>query len=238
MNYSVILVGLFILLLGVIINRFNLFFLVAGYNTMNEEKKKDFNIKAFVSFQEKIFGVAGIIIIVAGVLTERLIKESDAYSLIFIVLMLSVVTVLIYSLKFSKNKQQVSRAIYFMVIVGALIACGIWLGIKTPTYTLTERTFTSTGMYGFTIKNKNIVSVVLEDELVDLQRRVNGFSFMGYNKGYFKSKELGSVKLMVNGKIPVYIHITTATNEHFIFNDSSEAHTRELYEQLRKKVHQ
>jgi len=58
-----IVTGIFLILLGLIIKHGKMYFLIAGYNTMPEEKKKNYDISGFATLMRNYFILMGIIII-------------------------------------------------------------------------------------------------------------------------------------------------------------------------------
>ncbi len=55
--------GVFLILIGVIIKHGKMYNLIAGYNTMSKEKKKNVDISGFASLMRNCFALMGTIII-------------------------------------------------------------------------------------------------------------------------------------------------------------------------------
>ena len=87
--------------------------------------------------------------------------------------------------------------------------------------------FLSSGTLGFhCTENKDLPAI---------ERRTNG-SALGPNlKGYFRTKELGSVKLFVNIEYPPFIYLETDDGVT-ILNLSNEDETKETYEKMLGKI--
>jgi len=91
------------------------------------------------------------------------------------------------------------------------------------------------GMYGGIYAWDSIKAVKLMEELPDIERRTNG-SALGPNlRGYFKTKELGTVKLFVNTEKPPFIYLE-ANDGITILNLSNEDETKETYEKILGKM--
>ena len=57
-----LIVGIFLILVGILIKHAKMYFLIAGYNTMPRERKQHFNIEGFSSLFRNCFVLMGIII--------------------------------------------------------------------------------------------------------------------------------------------------------------------------------
>jgi len=67
MNHTVeltnIIVGCFLIVIGILIKHARMYFLIAGYNTMPKERKQHFDIKGFSTLFRNCFILMGVIII-------------------------------------------------------------------------------------------------------------------------------------------------------------------------------
>jgi hypothetical protein len=68
MDIVFILVGAFLALIGIVVSRFKLYNLIAGYNTMDEKEKTEYDIEGFAKLLRSVFLVTGISIITGSLL--------------------------------------------------------------------------------------------------------------------------------------------------------------------------
>ena len=57
-----LIVGIFLILIGILIKHAKMYFLIAGYNTMSEERKRHFNIEGFSTLFRNCFVLMGVLI--------------------------------------------------------------------------------------------------------------------------------------------------------------------------------
>jgi len=233
---SSLIIGGVLVFVGVLINRLNLFFLVAGYNTLSKKKRDKFDIKPFVQFQEKVFVATGVIIILLSLIMKYFNKEHFMSDVATILIVIAVAVLLFASRKFVVS-EYVSKKNYIVAIITVVFLFGIfYTGMKEPSFITKENALVSNSIYSLDIKYKNIKDVKISDKLPTITVRTNGFSFMGYSKGYFKTKEYGSVKLLINRDIPVYIYITTNDNSVYVINTEDKEETNSLYKSISERI--
>ena len=80
-----------------------------------------------------------------------------------------------------------------------------------------------------------IESAELKETLPTIELRTNGSSLGPYLKGYFRTKELGSVKLFVNRRNPNFIYLETA-KRFIIFNMNGRDETQKLFEEILRNM--
>ncbi|WP_257195497.1 PH domain-containing protein [Acetivibrio clariflavus] len=91
------------------------------------------------------------------------------------------------------------------------------------------------GMYGGIYPWNSIKTVELIDELPAIQRRTNGSAVNSMLKGYFLTKEIGTVKLFVNTQKPPFIYIETE-DEVVIFNTENADETQKIFGEIQKRI--
>lgn len=90
-------------------------------------------------------------------------------------------------------------------------------------------------MYGEAYTWQSIENVSLKEELPTIEVRTNGSALGSKLKGHFRTKELGSVKLLVNTKNPPFIYIETDDGVT-IFNMNDRDETQEIFREILKQI--
>ena len=94
-----------------------------------------------------------------------------------------------------------------------------------------------TGRYGERIPIPQLNEVFLSNELPDITMRTNGISAGRINKGYFRSRDLGRIKLLLHSRSAPFLYIIHGYDDrHVILNFQDKERTLEVYEQLRVLV--
>lgn len=91
------------------------------------------------------------------------------------------------------------------------------------------------GMYGDFYAWNSIEDVELMEELPTIERRTNGSALGSNLKGYFRTKELGTVKLFVNTQNPPFIYLETDKGV-IIFNMRNKDETQEIFGEILRKI--
>lgn len=121
----------------------------------------------------------------------------------------------------------------------ALVICSVLMLLfisdqKNYAYSITDTTFEiDAGMYDTTVDYDAILSIQTVDEL-PTGMRINGFSGLSKQYGYFRLDGYGKVHLYIYMNSEVYIVIQTENSSipYIILNDKTPEKTRELYLKL------
>ncbi|CAM3322290.1 DUF3784 domain-containing protein [Aequorivita lipolytica] len=97
MDTSFLYVGIFIILLGIVVKHFKLYFLIAGYNTMSKADKKKVKIEKVATLLRNVFTIIGVSIILLGITSSYLENPEMASYLFFPVVIVSVIYMLVKS---------------------------------------------------------------------------------------------------------------------------------------------
>jgi hypothetical protein len=87
------------------------------------------------------------------------------------------------------------------------------------------------GMYGELYRWEEIQELELRDDLPTIEMRTNGSSIAGKNKGYFKTKEYGKVKLYLDSKNPPFIYMKV-DSQYIIINLGEKEETTKAFENM------
>lgn len=97
MDASFLIVGISLILLGIAVKHFKLYFLIAGYNTMSKEEKEKVNVEKVATLLRNVFVIIGLSIIFWGVATSYMENTEIANYLFYSVVIGSVVYLLVKS---------------------------------------------------------------------------------------------------------------------------------------------
>jgi len=102
MFYKLIGMSLLFVAIGFIVTENNAKYLLSGYNTMNEEERKNADIKSYISFFRKFHIVLGISLLVLGYVIN-LINNNAAGLFLIVYPILGYIYFAISSFKFSRG---------------------------------------------------------------------------------------------------------------------------------------
>ncbi len=124
---------------------------------------------------------------------------------------------------------------FISVVTLIFISVVMYFSIQPTRVSFLEEGIQIHGMYGDVYTWESIESASLKDELPTIEIRTNGSSLGSKLKGYFKTKELGAVKLFVNTKNPPYIYLETDRGM-IIFNMNDKDETQEIFSRILRKI--
>ena len=227
--------------------------LIAGYNTMNKEKKAFFDEKAlcratgaillavamcFALIPIGIYLEVSWITWFAAVLTvalpvgfavyantgKRFLKDKSAATPVIL----------------ARNTRAAKVGIIITVVISAmvLIAVGVLLssGASDPSIRVVDDGVQIKSLYGRTVELTKIANIFLFEKSMDEigpGRRTNGFGGFGHAlKGHFRSENLGDIMLYVQSKSSptIWINCEGERDVYISLRDSEQ--TRTLYSEL------
>ncbi len=94
METSYIFVGIFLILLGIAIKYFKLYFLIAGYNTMGKAEKEKVNIEKVATLLRNVLAFIGVLMILLG-FTHSFIEDPRIANYLFLPIVIGSVIYLI-----------------------------------------------------------------------------------------------------------------------------------------------
>ncbi|MEH6763547.1 MAG: DUF3784 domain-containing protein [Aequorivita antarctica] len=97
METSYIYVGIFLILLGILIKHFKLYFLIAGYNTMSKAEKEKVKIEKVAVLLRNVLIIIGLSMILLGFANSYLENPHVANYLFFPIVIGSVIYLLVKS---------------------------------------------------------------------------------------------------------------------------------------------
>lgn len=230
-----LIVGLFMIGIGFLVKSSPN--MIAGYNTMSKDKKKNVDIEGLSTFARNGFIAIGLTIIIGYFLFKWIGFTMIANSMILIVTLVGATTLVINAQRFDHNKNKKTKLTYFIlglviVFVIGLITYGI---IPSKTF-YNDETIRFSGMYGFETKITEIENVELTDKLPIINLRTNGFSFGSIKKGTFNLDKFGKARLLIHSDIPPYLIISKKNDEKIIINFKDKTETEKIYIRIKTLI--
>ncbi|NLY43454.1 MAG: DUF3784 domain-containing protein [Clostridiaceae bacterium] len=235
------LVGAVFIAIGIMVQVFKWYFLISGYNTMPKEKKAKVDTKGLGRLMGIYSYFNGSVFIVLGVLDVLGLEPNvPAVAVIFCI---STVCMLIRAQKYDgniydeKGKLRKGEAVKIVLSIGItaitliFVLVLLFFSTQDTKVTVTEEGLRIHGMYGGFYAWESIDDVKLMGELPTIRIRTNGSAVGSKLKGYFKTKELGSVKLHVDTKSSPFVFLYTEKGIT-IFNLKDAEETKKVYEDI------
>jgi len=227
-----LIVGLFMIGIGFLVKSAP--DLIAGYNTMSKDKKKNVDIEGLSTFMRNGLITIGLSIIIGYYLFAWIGFTMIANSMILIVTLVGVTILIVNAQKFDHNKTKETKLTYFILGLVFLFVIGLLTYGFIPSKTIYGNdTIRFSGMYGFEISIDEIENVELTDELPTIKIRTNGFSFGNIKKGYFNLDEFGKSRLLIHSDLAPYLILTKNNGDKIIINFKEKIETEKIYEKIK-----
>lgn len=233
--------GTIIIAMGLIVHKGKAYFLISGYNTYTKEKKKNVDVESIAKRMGYWSYINGGVAYLGGILTG--LGVNNLMGLVLGVFAVSTVILLVTLQKFDHNmfdergrlkgEGRKQLTIGGIITVISLLLVGVLLFFSTrPTAIVRlEDSIEIKGMYGEEIHFEDIETVELMENLPVITRRTNGSAVGSKLKGYFATKDYGSMKLFLDKSKPPYIFIQTPKRK-YLFNLENEDLTNETYQYI------
>jgi len=227
-----LIVGLFMIGIGFLVKSAP--DLIAGYNTMSKDKKKNVDIEGLSTFMRNGLITIGLSIIIGYYLFKWIGFTMIANSMILIVTLVGVTILIVNAQKLDHNKTKETKLTYFILGLVFLFVIGLITYGFIPSKTIYGNdTIRFSGMYGFEISIDEIENVELTDELPTIKIRTNGFSFGNIKKGYFNLDEFGKSRLLIHSDLAPYLILTKNNGDKIIINFKEKIETEKIYEKIK-----
>jgi hypothetical protein len=223
-----------------IVNENNAKYLLSGYNTMSEVERQNFDIESYISYFRKFNILLGLTLFTIS--TILLYAVNSDWSGIFLgsYPILAYVYFIWKANQFSKNKSKkqnittyIAMSVMFLLFV--VITFEFKSSLKDNEIIINNKKIEITGEYGTDIYFSDLKSIELLDKLPEIKSKTNGFALEMTKKGYFRTANDGTVKLLINSTKTPIILLTTKDNQK-IYYSSKEKSTEKIYTQLKRKI--
>ena len=202
--------------------------IINGYKNIPDENKP----------QSKRLTVSTLLVVGISVAVLTLVVQLAGLSGIWsgIPLILALVVMLVYMVKFIKLGAYKGVAGTIAIAVIVLVVCAIIplliVGNQEPEITVTDQQMQISGIYGNDYNLSDIESVTLQDECPVTTFKTNGFAMGKIKKGHFNVQNDGNCLLFLSGTGKC-IRIKTKSDVIYI-NFADETVTMDLYGKLVK----
>ncbi len=233
MIYLLFGLGLFLYIIGTLVNEKNAGYLFAGHNTLTKEEQQAFNLSAYLKRFRKFHQFLGISFILFGLLLYYLFGEYAALLFLVCYPILAYVYFLFQNQTFSSPKQRkrngIAALVLILVLLGVL-ALFFYEG-KANEFTVENNRIEIKGSYGEGFDLNEMKSIQWVTSLPPIRMKVNGFSAGGISKGMFKTEDGQKLKLIVDKNQPHFLHITKKDGAQIYYSASEEEKGR-IYQLL------
>lgn len=230
-----LIVGLFMIGIGFLVKSAP--DLIAGYNTMSKDKKKNVDIEGLSTFMRNGLITIGLSIIIGYYLFKWIGFTMIANSMILIVTLVGVTILIVNAQKLDHNKTKETKLTYFILGLVFLFVIGLITYGFIPSKTIYGNdTIRFSGMYGFEISIDEIENVELTDELPTIKIRTNGFSFGNIKKGYFNLDEFGKSRLLIHSDLAPYLILTKNNGDKIIINFKDKIETEKTFNKIKTMI--
>ncbi|NMB52103.1 MAG: DUF3784 domain-containing protein [Bacteroidales bacterium] len=230
-----LIVGLFMIGIGFLVKSSP--DLIAGYNTMPKEEKKNIDIEGLSTFMRNGLITIGLSIIIGYYIFKWIGFTMIANSMILIVTLVGVTILLINAQKFDHNKTKNYKLIYFITGLTFLFVIGLITYGFIPSKTIYgDDTIRFSGMYGFEISIGDIENIELSDKLPTIKIRTNGFSFGNVKKGFFNLDKYGKSRLLIHSDLAPYLILSKNNGNKIIINFKDRIETEKTYDKIKTMI--
>lgn len=229
------------LILGLLVHKAKLYFLISGYNTYSSEKKENVDIISTA----KLIGYYGYsnaaVSFLVGILEYAGVKIGIIVPIVF--MMITTIILLWKIQKYDQNMydddghmKKNSRVQIFLVIIllgGTFLFVGymMFTSSRDTSVVLYGEGIEIEGMYGASYTWSSMDELTLMEELPEITIRTNGSAIGSNLRGHFRMEEFGAVKLFMDADVSPYIYF-----EHdgkiVIFNLGEEGKTEEFFKKM------
>jgi uncharacterized membrane protein SirB2 len=213
--------------------------LIAGYNTMSKDKKKNVDIVGLSTFMRNSLIIIGLSIIVGYYLFKWIGFTTIANSMILIVTLIGVIIMVINAQGFDQNKYKTKRTKITYFILGLVVVFVIGLftyGYLPSKAVISDNIIKISGMYGFEMNVSDIDNVELSDLIPNIKTRTNGFSSGVVKKGFFNLDTFGKTRLLTNSDKPPYLIISKNNSDMIIINFKDKTETEQLFGEIKTLI--
>ncbi len=232
-----IIVGLFMIGIGFLVKSTPS--LIAGYNTMSEDKKKNVDIVGLSTYMRNSLIIIGLSIIAGYYLFKWIGFAVIAESMILIVTLIGVLIMVINAQRFDKNKDK-AKSVKLTYLILGLVAVFV-IGLFTYGYlpskaVISDNKIKFSGMYGIELNVSDIEYVELLDMIPKIKTRTNGFSSGLVKKGFFNLDNFGKTRLLISSNKSPYLIITKNNSDKIIVNFKDKTETKKLFGEIKALI--
>ncbi len=206
--------------MAIVINEKNARYILAGYNSMSEIEKQQFELVKYLKFFKNYLLILAVSYIVIGVILFEMFDNANIGIIFSVLYPFFGFFLLIYkSLNYyrSSSKTNVLVLVAGTAIIIAIITA-ISIGLSNPTIKLNDNKLFIFGPYGKTINIDDILSV--EKISTPIQtKKISGFQMGNVRKGKFELPD-DEIVTIISTSDKKYLMIFTKSSKYIIDFDS------------------
>lgn len=214
--------------------------MIAGYNTMSAQKKKNVDIQSVAATYKKGMIIIGIITMVCPSLV-LLLKLPELVPIALLApLFVGILILTMLVQKYDQNKQSKFKRLLPTIIVGTivlLVSISLFYSSRPTKVIVSDNDIRFTGLYGMTIQIKQIENAELLNNIPRIKIRTNGLGFGYIQKGHFTLDKFGKCRLFLKLPNPPYLYIQLKNGEKIVFNSPDSLYTKDIYSMIKERVH-
>ena len=225
MLYTLLGVSLLFIGTGFLVTENNAKYLLSGYNSLNEEERKRFDLKKYLLYFRKFHLALGVSLLVLGLLLHYGISETASGMFLGVYPIIAYIYFILKSNTYWTGKQNRWNkiGIYILIATLALIIGLLAMGLKESKLQITHNEIKFLGVYGETLRPRDIKSIGLTNTLPKITSKSNGFALGDTRKGHFRTQDGEAVKLILNSNTKPYLLITKINNEKIYFSSKDNS---------------
>lgn len=219
--------------------------LIAGYNTMSADKKRNVDTEKLGILMGNTCFVMGGMILAGGLLL--FFRQGAAGMVVLALLVPTLLYLIISAQKYDGNNRQASGKMktgsrimvgvivsVFLLIIG-FVAFALYQGAKPAAMVYENQSLTISGLYGQSVPAADIKNITLLETLPVIQRRTNGSAVGNQLRGHFQLQDVGQAVLYLDQSKPPFIFFETPAGKIYL-NMATPDQTRQLFDAIRTTV--
>ena len=207
--------------------------LIAGYNTLSPEKKKNVDIDGLSRYIRNGLIIMDMVVMAGYLLFRWAGWTLMANMVILIVTLVGSAILMMTANRFNHNRDKHGISHYLILGIILFLLAGIFLfGFMTTKTHFEGATIRFTGMYATEMKVSEIKKVELADTIPAILMRTNGFSLGPVYKGNFRLDEFGKCRLYINAGKGKYVIITDVEGFRTILRYKRDLDSRRIFERI------
>ncbi len=229
--------GLLLIILGWLLAKKEMYWMISGYNTMSKERKKLVDVEGLARFLAKHLYVMGFIFLLAALFIS-INLEYLTLAIIFLLLPQTIILI-IKAQSFdqgAKNenggyKTSAKLTIGFMILVFVGVAFLLFRSLTPAEIIIGNDSLEIEGLDGKQILYETIQEVYIEETRPNIISRNNGTSIADIRKGHFTLDNRRRALLFLEPDNPPYLFIITERDRIIISRENREQ-TEQIYREI------
>lgn len=228
-----LMVTLFVVM-GIAIDKFKCYWLIAGYNTASKKEQENVEIEKMARVMAYfLYSLAGLLAIMA--IVEPYYPNITI--IVPVVIVVSTITLVFYCQRFDHNEKSNSKG--KKIGMAVLLAIPLIIVIITTASATTgnkivveNNNLVIEGGFGIKLPKDDINDVTLLDSMPKVKNKKNGSNLGNYRKGLFTLDNNEVVNLYLESNKGPYLRIQSTKGDFYInFKNSNE--TKEIFEKIK-----